>query len=225
MTAGLQEEQEELQREKMSLEKELGEFRTALASLEVDLRTQIKDREINAIRLQDNLSELEEEKALAEAEISELKSTYYQLTTDLKKEIQKKEVTLMEFREKLSITFVDRILFESGRSKITGGGRTVLKKVGEILKDIDQKRIRVVGHTDNLPISKQFRFKFPSNWELSAARAAAVVRYFQKVSGIDPRSLEAVGSSYYQPIASNKTPKGRAQNRRVEIIIVPEWEG
>jgi chemotaxis protein MotB len=117
---------------------------------------------------------------------------------------------------------VDRILFEFGKATITPEGKKILKKVGEILKNVQGKQIRIVGHTDNIPIMPEYRYKFPSNWELSAARAAAVIRHFQKKMGLDPRILEAVGRSFYKPIASNKTREGRAQNRRVEIIISPK---
>ena len=86
------------------------------------------------------------------------------------------------------------------------------------------KLIRVVGHTDDIPILPKYHYKFPSNWELSAARAASVVNYLQKDLGLDPTNLEAVGRSFYDPIASNETNEGRAQNRRVNIIIAPMIE-
>jgi chemotaxis protein MotB len=92
------------------------------------------------------------------------------------------------------------------------------------LKNVAGKQIRVVGHTDNKAILPEYRNKFPSNWELSAVRASAVVRYFQKEIGLDAKNMEAVGRSFYEPIASNETEKGRAQNRRVNIIIAPKIE-
>ena len=82
----------------------------------------------------------------------------------------------------------------------------------------------VVGHTDNVPITSEYRSKFPTNWELSAARAAQVVRYFQRVNGLDPKNMEAVGRSFYDPVADNDSKEGRAQNRRVNIIIAPRLE-
>jgi chemotaxis protein MotB len=99
-----------------------------------------------------------------------------------------------------------------------------LRKVGKTLKNVKDKKIRVVGHTDDVPIiSKNRYYKYPSNWELSAARAARVIRFFQKKVGLDPTTMEAVGRSYYDPIASNETREGRAQNRRVNIIIAPSF--
>jgi chemotaxis protein MotB len=151
-----------------------------------------------------------------------MKSTYDNLVSDLKKQIDNQEVTIKTFEEKISVTFVDRILFELGKATISPEGEEILRKVGRILKNVKNKQIRVEGHTDNIPIMPASQDKFPSNWELSAARAAAVVRHFQNGIGLDPGNLEAVGHSFYRPVASNETEEGRAQNRRVNIIIAPK---
>ena len=90
------------------------------------------------------------------------------------------------------------------------------------MKNVKGKQIQIVEHADNIPIMPKYRYKFPSNWELSASRAAAVIRYFKKNIHLNPRNLETVGRSFYEPIASNETSQGRAQNRRVEIIISPQ---
>ena len=161
---------------------------------------------------------------MTEVQMKEMKSTYETLVSDLKGQIEKQEVTIKDFQEALSLTFVDRILFEFGKADLTPEGNKVLKKVGEALKNIKGKKIRVTGHTDNVPIRPDYEYKFPTNWELSAARAAMVIRYFQEKVGLDPKDMEAVGRSFYQPIASNKTKEGRAQNRRVEILIAPQME-
>ena len=92
------------------------------------------------------------------------------------------------------------------------------------MKNIKGKKIRVTGHTDPIPIRRDYQYKFPSNWELSAARAASVVRYFQEKIDLDPKEMEAVGRSFYQPEASNDTKEGRARNRRVEILIAPQLD-
>ena len=89
------------------------------------------------------------------------------------------------------------------------------------MKNVRGRQIRVVGHTDNIPITYEYRERFPSNWELSAARAGAVVRFLQHRIGLDPTDLEVVGRSFYEPLASNETKEGRAQNRRVNIILGP----
>ena len=173
-------------------------------------------------KLERQISTLKGEKTSTVARLGQLKSTYEALVSDLKNQIENQEVAIKTFKEEISVTFVDRILFEFGRAKITPGGRKILGKIGDTLKNVKGKQIRVVGHTDNVPISPGYHYKFPSNWELSAARAASVVNYLQNDLSLDPTNLEAVGRSFYEPIASNETSKGRAQNRRVNIIIAPK---
>jgi chemotaxis protein MotB len=172
--------------------------------------------------LHSQLINLKGQKVLSEIKKGQLKSTYEALISDLKKQIENQEITIEAFKDKISVTLVDRILFDFGKATITSKGKTILEKVGGILKNVQGKQIRIVGHTDNIPIMSKYRYKFPTNWELSAARASAVIRYFQKYIHLDPRNLEAVGRSFYEPIASNETSRGRAQNRRVEIIISPQ---
>ncbi|MDD2558310.1 MAG: OmpA family protein, partial [Desulfuromonas sp.] len=88
------------------------------------------------------------------------------------------------------------------------------------LKKISNKRICVEGHTDNLPIKQSMQEIFPSNWELAAARAANVVHFLQDEIGIDGKNLEIRAMGHYQPVANNNTAEGRAQNRRIEIVLV-----
>jgi chemotaxis protein MotB len=161
---------------------------------------------------------------LIEAQAKETKSTYEALVSSLKEQIEKQEVTIKDFQEGLTLTFVDRILFEFGKTDITPEGKRILEKVGEVLKNIKGKKIRVTGHADNIPIHPNYKYKFPTNWELSAARAASVVRYFREETGLDPKDMEAVGRSFYQPVASNEIEEGRDRNRRVEIFIAPKME-
>ena len=202
------------------LQKELKTSQSYLVNIEDE--TARRKREIDRFRLK--LLDLTGEKTLAVTKLGTLKSTYDALISDLKKQIEKQEVTIKAYKEKISVSFVDRILFEFGKATISYKGKKILRKVGGILKDIEDKQIRIIGHTDNIPILQRFRHKFPSNWELSAARAAAVVRYFENTMELDPTKLEAVGRSYYEPIASNETKEGRAQNRRVNISIAPKTE-
>lgn len=167
---------------------------------------------------------LKGEKSMAKARIEELKSTYESLISQLKRELENKEMSIREYEEKLSITFVDRVLFDFGSATITPGGKGIITRVGDSLENVQGMQIRVVGHTDNRPIRKEYLWKFPSNWELSSARAAAVVRFLQRECGLDPKGFEVAGRSFYRPVASNETDEGRAQNRRVEVIIAPQIE-
>jgi len=167
------------------------------------------------------LADLEKKPGLAEAQ---LKSAHEALVSSLNEQIKKQEITIKELEGGISLSLVDRILFKLGEATLTPQGEKVLAKVGEGLKKIQGKMVRVVGHTDTIPIRKEYLDKFPSNWELSAARASTVVRYFQDKSGLEPKGMEAVGRSFYQPTAPMDTEKNRALNRRVEIFIAPMIE-
>jgi chemotaxis protein MotB len=156
-----------------------------------------------------------------EAEINKLKGTYDQLVGNLKDQISAGQIQITQLAGRLSVNMVDKILFNSGEAAVKPEGEKVLLQVGSALKNIQDKAIRVEGHTDNVPIAGGLRERFPSNWELSTARATAVVRYLQDKSGIAPDHLIAAGYGEFRPIAPNTTPEGRAQNRRIEIVLVP----
>lgn len=95
----------------------------------------------------------------------------------------------------------------------------LLQNMAAALKNNKDQNIVVEGHTDNVPLSAGLKKRFPSNWELSTARAAAVVRFFQELAGIEPQRLSARGYSFYRPVAPNTSEAGRHQNRRIEIIL------
>jgi len=150
-----------------------------------------------------------------------LKSASRELGSELREQLGKKEVILKEDRQRLSLSVSNRLLFRFGTVSLAPRGKEILASVAGALKKIKDVRIRVVGHTDNVAVSPQFRRRFPTNWDLSAARSVAVVRYFQEVSGMNPASLEAAGLSSFNPVASDGTPEGRSENSRVEILIIP----
>lgn len=157
-----------------------------------------------------------------EEEIARVKAAYEELTADMKEEIEQGQIKITQLADKLSVSMVEKILFPSGEAEISPRGLKVLERVGGVLKNTQGKVIRVEGHTDNVPISGALQKTYPTNWELSAARAINVVRFLQEKVGIEPQRLQAVGMSEYKPVASNKTPAGRAQNRRIEIVLMPE---
>ncbi len=151
-----------------------------------------------------------------EKKAEELKTAYDSLLAELQGEVDSKDVRIRRFREKIEINFVDKVLFVSGSAEITPRGQAILGKVGQVLKKVKDRRFFVVGHTDDVPIRS---FVYPSNWELSTARAASVIRFVSERHGVDPARFTAMGRAFYQPVAVNSTPEGRQENRRVEIII------
>lgn len=156
-----------------------------------------------------------------EAEIEKLKSTYEDLIEGMEEQIEKGEITITRLADQLSVKIVDRIIFPSGSAEISPDGIKVLHRVGEILKTAQNKKIRVEGHTDNIPIHPNLEEKFATNWELSVARATNVVRLLQEEVGIAGSRLQVAGHGEHQPVASNRTRRGRAQNRRIEILLLP----
>jgi len=160
-----------------------------------------------------------------EAEIDRLRNTYDQLVKDMESEIAQGQIQITRLADRLNVSLVDRILFPSGEADITPAGVRILQRVGNVLKTTEGKIIRVEGHTDNVAISERLKDTFPTNWELSTTRASNVVRFLQDTVGIDPARLQAVGLSEYHPIATNATVKGRSQNRRIEIALLPMTEG
>ncbi len=190
-------------------------FQSQIRNLSTENETLVKDKE----SLQASVDELSAKAAKA-AELEKETQTYQDLQKRLEKEIHEGQIQLKEMKDRLTMTMVDKILFASGKANISREGKKVLDKVVEILNDIKDKRIQVEGHTDNVAITSSIKTKYPTNWELSTARATQVVRYLQE-GGIDPKLLSATGYSEFQPVASNDTEEGRAKNRRIEIVLLP----
>jgi len=169
--------------------------------------------------LEKRVLELSEEK---NQEIDRLKETYGDLLSSMKSQIERGEVTITRLADRLNVKIVDAIIFPSGKAELTLEGKKVLQKVGDIIGKAEGKHVKVAGHTDNVPIHPNLSREFASNWELSTARATNVVRFLSEAAGIDPGNLEAAGFASYQPAATNRTRRGRAQNRRIEILLTPK---
>lgn len=181
------------------------------------LTGKVADLEADKARLSESLDRA----AKKTQEQEKASSTYQQLLKEMKTEIAQGQITIKELKGKLTMDVVDKILFASGEAKVKKEGLEVLDRVVEILKDVKDKNIRIEGHTDNVPIAGKLAKIYPTNWELSAARAINVSRYLQQ-QGIDPSVLSATAFGEYQPIADNTTPEGRAKNRRIAIILLPK---
>jgi chemotaxis protein MotB len=183
-----------------------------------ELRQKLSALESENVRLAQELSDAQKAR---EEKVKEVSSTYEQLVDKMKSEISKGQVTISELQGKLTVNMVDAILFDSGRAEIKPEGLIVLGKVIEILKSVTDKAIRIEGHTDGMPIAGSLSQRYPTNWELSAARAINVARYLQK-QAINPATLSAAGFGEFKPVADNATAEGRAKNRRIEIVLVPK---
>ena len=127
----------------------------------------------------------------------------------------KGKLRVREEREGIRITIQAPIFFDSGEANLRAEASPFLDELIKILKENPNTAV-VEGHTDNVPINKP---EFPSNWELSTARAISVAQYIFKNGNIDPARFTVAGYGEYHPVASNETPKGRQENRRVEILL------
>jgi chemotaxis protein MotB len=112
------------------------------------------------------------------------------------------------------------VLFATGDADLKPDGKQAIAEIAATLRSVSLKRFQVAGHTDSEPITTETKMKFPSNWELSSARAIAVVKLLVS-SGVAPGVLSAAGYGPYDPVASNATADGQSKNRRIEITLVP----
>ena len=151
---------------------------------------------------------------------AETVSHYGALVSQLSQEIDQGHLQIKQYKNMLTVDVADKIFFDSGSADIKETGMIVLKKVGDALALYPDKIIRVVGHTDSIPLSKAAQENFSTNWELSVARATTVVRFLQDECAITPERLIAAGRGPYQPVAPNRTPAGRQKNRRIEIMLL-----
>lgn len=183
----------------------------------------VKKAEIDRLTGEVETLSVEAQKAIQAKKqaVAELQGTYNELVSELNDEIQKGRIAVKQLKDKLSLSMVDKVLFDSGSSEVKRQGRKVLDTVAEILKKVTDKQIRIEGHTDNVAIGPKLAKKFPTNWELSTARANNVVRYLTEEGGVDPDLLSAAGYSMYRPVAPNDTEEDRAKNRRIEIVLIP----
>ena len=154
-------------------------------------------------------------------QVDELGQARRLLEEKLSDEIAGKQVRLDMMEKGLVITVVGDLLFDSGKAKIRSEAYNVLDKVSSVLKEnVPRLNIGIEGHTDNQPI---LRSGWKSNWELSTARALSVLHYLVNEKGISPNRLSAIGYGEYRPVASNSAKDGQQFNRRVEIVILPEF--
>jgi chemotaxis protein MotB len=185
------------------------------------LRARVADLETIRDQLQRTSTDLQTQVAQKEKELVALHSTQDEIVDGLKQEIADRQVQVERIRDQLRVEMVDAILFDSGEATLKPGGIEVLKKVGTALKKVQDRPVEVQGHTDNVPIRGALARQFPTNWELSSARALNVARFLHEQAGLDPTRLSAVAFSEYRPRGSNDTEEGRRRNRRIEILLGP----
>jgi chemotaxis protein MotB len=176
------------------------------------------------------LESLGAEKQKLEADVAELRkqeeaerasaAIFQDLVAKLKGMIDAGQLSVYIRNGRMLVKLPDNVLFDPGRTDIKAAGKDAIAQLTTALQAIAGRKFQVAGHTDDTPIHTA---KFPSNWELSTARAVVVVNFMIK-SGMEPQRLSAAGFADTDPVASNDTPEGKAQNRRIEIELLPNLE-
>lgn len=199
----------------------------------------LTDKESLSTDLDDSAKAEAEASARAAKLAADMQATEAELL-ELRKQREAAEKRLAAFRDltakfqslvdtgKLKVTFrqgqmvlelPSGVLFSSGQAKLSSGGEAALQEILNVLTEFKDRRFMIAGHTDNIPIKSR---KFKSNWLLSTARAVSVVVYMTEKSGFEATKLAATGYGEFAPVADNENDEGRAQNRRIEIILVPD---
>ncbi len=185
-----------------------------------DLKSKLADAEARAGNADEQtkaeLEELRKAKAAAEARAK----LFDEFVGKLRKMIDAGKLDITIRRGQIVLALGTDILFDTGKAEIKPDGKQALGEVAEALRGVPNRRFQVAGHTDNVPIKKP---EFPSNWELSTARAIAVVKLLLD-KGVKADALSAAGYADQDPVQPNSSDKGKAKNRRIEIVLVPNVE-
>jgi len=193
-----------------ALEKRIGELERELASKK-NAPPPGPDEKTKA-----ELEELKAAKAAAEARLK----TFDDLVKRFRKMIDAGKIDITTRRGQIVLALATDVLFDVGKTELKAEGKAALKEVAEAAKGVGGRRLQVAGHTDTAPIKTK---EFPSNWELSTARAVVVVKLLVQ-SGVKASVLSAAGYAEFDPVSQNGTPQGRSKNRRIEIILQPNIE-
>ena len=190
-----------------------------VAEVQATIISEVAIIEVPAEKQGDSDSEVSDGLDTGNIDNQAVNDRYEELIIALSKEIGQGLAEVESDGESIIVRFASQGSFDSGEATLKSSFAPMLGKLGGNLEDFIGS-IRVEGHTDNLPVV--FSQRFRSNWDLSAARAAAVADYLANNSPVDPEAIEILGFADTRPIGSNETPEGRERNRRIEVILEPE---
>lgn len=190
-----------------------GKFRVLSESLAIAFNPTL----LTTAKVQRGPKLIREQKPQSASEFSEIFNNNYSKLADALKDLEKSsKLALVVDEHRIVIRISESMLFEGGGDVITQQGKDILDEVGAVLKTLPSN-VRVEGHTDNVPINTD---KFPTNWDLSTARALKILKFFYAVQKMDPHRLSALGYGEYKPLDTNDTPAGRLRNRRIDIMLI-----
>jgi chemotaxis protein MotB len=207
------------QRDSLLTQLDVGSERTRLANGKLqEAELALGELRTAQDRLSNRLVQTEVEKEKVAAELERVRS---ELALKLEPEIQAGNVRLVRRGNDLIVDLADQILFDSGQPEVHEAGRKVLGQVAPTLAKLDEFTVQVAGHTDAMRVvSPAIQERFPTNWELSAARATNVVRFLQEAGKVPGDRLVAMGFGEHRPAASNGSADGRKKNRRIELVLI-----
>ena len=197
----------------------LNDFKTKVD----ELNAQIEAKDKSIAELEGAKGNLEGKLERQEEELARIESLSEALAKTLVEEMETGDIRVSQRGGYLVVDVSDKVLFAIGEAELSTRGQKVITKLAESLVALPEQSIfQVGGHTDNQPIkSDKVLERFPTNWELSAARATNVVRFLEETCNVPGERLVAAGFSEFRPVAKNSKPKGRAKNRRIEIALLP----
>jgi len=224
---GYSEEEMQVKRDEITrLSSDLTEARTRGDSLEAKLnQLGVSNQELSKKLDIAGVQKGELERALEELRAREKQAqarlaVFSDMVNKFKAMIDSGKLRVRVVRGRMVVELAENILFDSGKSDLKTEGQEALTEVADVLASISDRDFQIAGHTDNIPIKSA---RFPSNWELSTARAVQVTRFLSE-KGVDAARLSAAGYADTQPVASNVDPEGRKQNRRIEIVLMPNLD-
>jgi len=189
---------------------------TGIKQENVDLKQQVKAEEQMRKDYADKLRTASE---MSDEERSKHQSQVSNMQRDLNKVLNENQAVVKKLDDLMIIELQQSVLFTSGQAELSSEGKALVKNISTAFNKYDGYHMRVEGHTDNMPIRAQLKQRYFSNWELSAARAASVVRYMVYGLGVSGKNLSIAGYADNRPVASNDTDDGRKQNRRIRVVV------
>ncbi len=205
---------------------EMEKIRTSLGSTQGELSTSQSEND----RMRKSLGSTQAKLTASQAEIATLSKIeaetkrrneiYAQFVNRLQSMIDGGKLTVNIDAGRIVLNLPNNVLFKTGSANLNPEGQEALTQIGGVLKQFSDRRFQIEGHSDNVPIKSS---RFPSNWELSTARALSVVHLLTEM-GVTPENISAAGFGEFRPRADNETEDGRKLNRRIEIVMLPNLD-
>ena len=215
------------ERQRTELEESLASLRTendTLARRLTELGENVDALRAESSTLSTSLADAERERdelRAREAAASARLATFRSMLERFRAMMESGRLRVRVVRNRMVVELPNNVLFDSGESELREEGQATLLEVVAVLREIEGRQFQVAGHTDSVPIRSR---TFASNWGLSAERAVHVARFMVEQGGLAPERISAAGYADTQPIETNDTEEGRARNRRIEIVLLPNLD-